>query len=57
MSEDNKTTTNFASRLLSKELTQRKKTTQSLLKISPADAAKYTAMNEAETKETVGAKK
>lgn len=49
-----KTTSSFASRLLNKELADRKKTTQSLLKLSPADAAKFAV--ESEHKETVSTK-
>lgn len=47
----------FASRLLTKELDIRKKTTQEI-KISPADAAKYAAPQQtsAETKEAAPVK-
>jgi hypothetical protein len=46
---------NFASRMLNKELTTRNKTTQQM-KISPADAAKYanTAEEQSKQEATVG---
>lgn len=49
---------NFASRLLNKELTDRtKKTTMQLNKLTPADAAKYaTTEKTEEEKEVVAAK-
>jgi hypothetical protein len=46
-----RTRSNFANRLLTKELNVRKKTTQEI-KISPADAAKFAAPPEAEKKES-----
>lgn len=54
-SEQRITRSNFASRMLSKELDNRNKTTQSMKIISPADAAKYANQEtEAETsKESV----
>ncbi len=53
------TRSNFASRLLNKELTDRtKKTTLQLNKLTPADAAKFAAAEKVEaTKETVAAGK
>jgi hypothetical protein len=49
---------NFASRLLNKELTDRtKKTTLQLNKLTPADAAKYAATEKAEEKKEVVAAK
>ncbi|MBY0551220.1 MAG: hypothetical protein K2W95_28325 [Candidatus Obscuribacterales bacterium] len=48
------TRSNFASRLLNRELTDRtKKTTLQLSKINPADAAKYAAAEKAEEKKEV----
>lgn len=50
--------TNFASRLLNKELTDRtKKTTLQFSKMTPADAAKFATEEKVETKETVAAGK
>lgn len=53
--ENLKTTrSNFASRLLNKELTDRtKKTTMQLNKLSPADAAKFAAQEKTESAATV----
>jgi len=45
------TRSNFASRMLSKELNTRKKSTQEM-KISPADAAKYANAEQQEVKES-----
>ena len=42
----------FASRLLTKELDLRKKTSQEMKAISPAEAAKYANAETAEQKET-----
>lgn len=38
--------TNFASRLLSKELNNRKKTSEQFSKLTPADAAKYAVQSD-----------
>ena len=53
------TKSNFASRLLNRELTDRtKKTTMQLNKINPADAAKFAVeQTVVETKETVATAK
>lgn len=48
-----RTTSSFASRLLSKQLNERMKTSGQQQKINPADAAKYAVPEKEEAKEKV----